>query len=126
MKSRHTSPHLTSLTIPLLKPLRDLKVMIWPSSGDQFAAVPACFSVGLIYYHLVQLLQLRSSRSGLRPIICDPFADGLGHEPRDKTRSTACSTIERKPLSPAWVDATKDTFNALSGGADSSSSTGSL
>src|ERR1700693_675598 len=52
MKSRHTSPHLTSLTIPLLKPLRDLKVTIWPSSGGQLAAVPACFAVGLIYYHL--------------------------------------------------------------------------
>src|SRR5258708_34848209 len=51
MKSRHTSPPLTPLRMPVAKPLRDLNVMIWPSSGGQLAPVPTCFAVDSICWH---------------------------------------------------------------------------
>src|SRR6266851_4723230 len=51
MKSRHTSPHLTSLRIRVSKPQRDLDVIIWPSSGGQLAPVPTCFAVDSICWH---------------------------------------------------------------------------
>src|SRR5512141_1725937 len=64
--------------------------------------------------------QLRSSRWGLRPTICERFTNGLGHEPRDKTRSTAPSTIERNALSPLWIGAANATFRMSIRGATSS------
>ena len=56
MKSLHRSPHLTSLRIPVCKPLKDLNVMTWSSSGGQFAPVPTCFAVGFICWHLAGLV----------------------------------------------------------------------
>src|SRR5262245_44383640 len=41
MKSRHTSPHLTSLSTPDFKPSADSKAMTCPVSGGQVAPIPA-------------------------------------------------------------------------------------